>query len=139
MANAYKRENGIQPEVREILSVHAAAMSGDVLINAITAVVTPAPTSAAWSYTVEFELVDSLGRRHTWYNGDITAAASDDSSAGTASVSDSTPAVVDGFGSVDLEGDAQDWLNTEVATLTLDATILGYDLTDETWTATFTT
>jgi hypothetical protein len=135
---ALDQYTGIQPQTRGILNQMAAAMAGDIAINVITAVVTPAPTAAAWSYTVAFEIVDSNGQRHEWYNDTISAAASDDSTAGTASVSDATPSVVNGFGTVDLEGDAASWADTEVATLTLDATIMGYDLTDATWTATFT-
>lgn len=138
MAESYRNDTGIQPAVRDALNQIATAMAGDIEINVLTDVVTPAPTSDAWSYTVAFELVDSNGVRHEWYTGTITAAASDDSAAGTASVSDATPSVVNGFGTVDLEGDAASWADTEVATLTLDATIMGNDLTDATWTATFT-
>ena len=138
MANAYKRDNGIAPAVREALSNQAAAMSGDILVNILTVNVTPEPTSAVWAYDVEFELVDSLGRRHEWYNGNIVAAASDDSSAGTAAVDDASPAMVDGLGTVELSGAAQAWLDTEVATLTLNGTVLGKVMSDATFTVTFT-
>jgi hypothetical protein len=136
---AYDKDTGIQPATRDALNALAAGLSGDIVINVLTDVITPAPTSDVWSYTVAFELTDTAGNRLTWYNGDITAAASTDSSAGTAAVSDATPAGVNGVGSVDLSGDAAAWLNTEVATLTLDGTISGTALTEATWTATFTT
>jgi hypothetical protein len=136
---AYDKDTGIQPAVRDALNALAAGLSGDIVINILTDVVTPAPTASVWSYTVAFELTDTAGNRLTWYNGNLTAAASDNSSAGSASVSDATPAVVNGYGTVDLEGDAAAWLNTEVATLTIDGTISGTALTEKTWTATFTT
>ena len=138
MAEAYRNDTGIQPATREALSVLAAGLSGDIAINVLLDDVAPAPTAAAWSYDVPFELVDSLGRRHEWFNGDVTAVASDDSTAGTASVSDATPTMVDGFGTVTLSGDAAAWIATEAATLTLDLTINGQDLTDAVFTVTFT-
>lgn len=135
---AYDKDTGIQPATREALSVIAAGMSGDIVINTITAEPTPAPTSDVWSYTVGFELTDTAGNRHEWYNGDVTAAASDTSTAGTAAVDDGTPAVVNGYGTVVLSGDAADWLDTETAVLTLDGTIMGTALDAVTWTVTFT-
>jgi hypothetical protein len=136
--SAYERDNGIPPVIREALSVQGAAMSGDIAVNILTADVTPAPTAEAWSYEVSFELVDTAGRRHSWFNGDIAAAAADTSTAGTASVSDATPAVVNGVGTVTLSGDAEAWLDTETATLTLDGTVLGVTLTDAEFVVTFT-
>lgn len=129
---------GIQPQVRDEFALRDAAMSGDIAINIITDDVAPAPTAAAWEYVVAFEIVNAAGDRHTWFSADITAAAADTSTAGTASVSDTTPAVVNGYGTVTLSGDAADWLDTETATCTLDATILGKDLTDAVFTVTFT-
>jgi hypothetical protein len=125
-------------EERREFSIRDAAMSGDIAINILTSDVAPEPTSDAWSYTVKFEIVDSSGRVHDWFSGDIAAAAADTSVAGTASVSDATPAVVNGVGSVDLEGDAADWLDTEEATCTLNGTILGVTLGDKVFTVTFT-
>lgn len=128
----------LDPKTRRALEARDAAMSGDMIIDILTAVVTPAPTAAAWTYTVKFRIVDSSGKVHDWFSGDIAAAASDDSSAGTASVSDATPAVSKGYGEVDIEGDAETWADTEVATLTLNGSIMGKTLADKTWTATFT-
>lgn len=136
--SAYERDNGIPPVIREALSVQGAGMSGDIAINILTADVTPAPTGAAWSYEVAFELVDSAGRRHAWFEGDIDAAAADTSTAGTASVSDATPAMEGGAGTVTLSGDAATWADTETATLTLNGTVLGVTLADATFTVTFT-
>lgn len=131
---------GLKPQLREQLEVFASALNGDILIDIKTAEVTPSPTSSAWNYTVGFELVDSEGRLHNWINQDIAAAAGDTSTAGTASVGDATPAVVNGKGTVVLSGDAADWLDTETATLTLNGSIssLGVTLTDATWVVTFT-
>lgn len=136
--SAYEKENGIAPAVREALSTQAAGMSGDIAIEVLTAAPTPAPTAAAWEYDVAFQLVDTDGRCHAWFSGDLTAAASDSSTAGTASVSDATPAVVNGVGTVTLSGDAAAWLATETATLTLDGTVLGTALDAVTFVVTFT-
>jgi hypothetical protein len=132
------KETGIQPAVRKKLSNMAKAMSGDITIEILTANVTPVPTAEAWSYPVQFQLIDSAGVIHGWANQDLGAAASDDSTAGAASVSDATPAVVDGIGTVNLIGDEAAWLDTEVATLTMSGTVLGVTLTEKTFTVTFT-
>jgi hypothetical protein len=130
---------GVKPRLREYLAAQAAGMSGDIAINILTADVTPAPTTSAWDYIVKFEIVDSSGNVHSWFSGDITAAASDTSVAGTASVDDTTPPVVNGVGTVTLSGTAASWLNAETAQVDLDATILGVTVTTQTFTVTFTT
>jgi hypothetical protein len=129
---------GIQKEVRDEISIRDKAMSGDITIEILTADVAPAPTAAIWSYTVNFQLIDTNGNVHNWYNGDIVAAASDTSAAGTAAVDDTSPAVVNGVGSVVLSGDAAAWLDTETALCTLNGTVLGKTLANKVFTVTFT-
>lgn len=134
-----EKKIGIPPYIRDEIAIRDRAMSGDIAIEILTADVAPAPTSDVWSYTIKFQLVDSHGNVHNWYNGNIAAAAGDTSTAGTASVDDATPAVVDGVGTVVLQGDAQDWLNAETATCTLNGTVLGVSLANKVFTVTFTT
>lgn len=129
----------VHPVLRREFAVRDRAMSGDIVINILTADVTPAPTAAVWNYVIKFELVDSKGNVHNWYNGDIVATAGDTSAAGTASVDDGTPAVVNGIGTVTLSGDAAAWLNTETATCTLNGSVLGVTLGNKVFTVTFTT
>lgn len=135
---------GIQPQVRDYLEsqdtlnvVQAKFNAGDVVVEIATANVAPAPTSTAWDYDVVFALKTSGGDIIP-YTGDIAAAAANTSTAGTATVSDASPAVVDGEGTVTLSGDAANWLDTETATLTLTyTTMYGVDKTD-TFVVTFT-
>jgi hypothetical protein len=94
--------------------------------------------SSAWDYTIKFEIVNSGGSRHVWFDGDVTAGASDTSVAGTASVDDTSPSIVDGVGTVVLSGDAQNWLDTETATMTLSHTLNGNTVTADTFVVTFT-
>ena len=134
------KKTNVGIEERREFSIRDAALSGDLDLTIFTADVTPEPTSEAWSYTVKFGLVDSNGRIHDWYTGDITAAAADTSTAGTASVDDATPTIINGIGTVVLSGDAADWLDTEDATVTLDGSVatLGITLTQKVFTVTFT-
>lgn len=134
------RKVNVGIEERREFSIRDAAMSGDLDLTIFTADVTPAPTAAEWEYTVKFGLVDSNGRIHDWYTGDITAAVADTSTAGTASIDDATPSIVNGVGTVVLSGDAAAWLDTETATVTLDGSVstLGITLTQKVFTVTFT-
>lgn len=99
------------------------AMSGDIVLKVTPATATPAPTSAAWSQTVLVTLETADGERHTWYNGPITLAVADTSTAGTAAISPAAGAhyMTDGALSVTLSGAAAAWLNGETATLTATA------------------
>lgn len=128
---------GVQPEVAAFIRAQAKWNAEDIAIVVKRANVTPAPTAAVWSYVVPFEMQTAAGEIIP-YTGNIVAAAGDTSSAGTAAVSDSSPAMVLGVGSVTLSGDAAAWLDTETATLTLTyTTAYGNDKTD-TFVVTFT-
>lgn len=133
----------VDPKTRRQLVQMQKAMSGDMIITIDTAVVTPAPTAAVWSYTVVFRITDAIGKTHDWYSADFTAGIADDSTAGTAAIDDATPAVVNGEGTVVVSGDAAAWLDTEVATLSLSPTgsgtdIMGNTIAQKQWTVTFT-
>lgn len=114
-------------------------LADDVSVVVMPANVTPAPTSSAWSYTVPFEIRSARTGELLPINGTIGAAAGDTSTAGTASVSSATPTVFMGRGTVDLEGDAQAWLNSETATLTLTYTNLRGGTDTDQFLVTFTT
>ena len=114
--------NGLPPRDVELWRAQAELNAGAVSVVVDRANVTPAPTSAAWSYSVPFHIVGTASGLVVPYTGNIVAGAADTSSAGTASVDDSSPPVVMGSGTVKLQGDAQAWLNTETATLTLTMT-----------------
>lgn len=128
---------GLSPQERYLWTAQAKWNAEDIAIVVKIANVTPAPTAAIWSYTVPFEMQTAAGEVIP-YTGNIVAAASDTSTAGTAAVDDTSPAMVMGQGSVTLSGDAADWLDTETATLTLTyTTAYGNDKTD-TFVVTFT-
>jgi hypothetical protein len=133
-------KQGFQPQLREYLDGLSTLVVGQGLkFTILTADVAPAPTAAIWSYTVKFEIQDASGNGMEAFDGDVTAAAADTSTAGTASVDDTSPAVVNGVGTVVLSGDAADWLNTETATCTLTHTLNGNTVTSDVFTVTFTT
>ena len=134
----YDHKQGLSPQLRECLNQIAAGLSGDMKFNVLTADVTPAPTSAAWNYIIKFEITDSNGNRLEFFDGDVTATVGDTSTAGTASVDDATPAMINGLGTVVLSGDAQDWLDTETATVEFSKTLNGNTVTAATFTVTFT-
>jgi len=130
--------NGLPPRDVELWRAQAELNAGAVSVVVDRANVTPAPTAAAWSYSVPFHIVGTASGLVVPYTGNIVAGAGDTSSAGTASVDDSSPPVVMGSGTVKLQGDAQAWLNSEVATLTLTFTDAYGTAHTDTWTATFT-
>lgn len=129
--------SGLSPELREQLNAQAKFNAEDITIVIGRANVTPAPTAAVWSYAVPFTMETAAGEVIP-YTGNIVAAASNTSSAGTAAVSDTSPAMEMGYGTVTLSGDEAAWLDTETATLTLTyTTAYGNDKTD-TFVVTFT-
>lgn len=86
-------------------------VSGDLVLD-VTANETKAATAEAWTKTINIALKTAAGGLHKWYNGPITLAVTNTSSAGTASI---TPAagshnMTDGELSVVMAGDEADWL-----------------------------
>jgi hypothetical protein len=134
---------GLKPADRNQLALFAKAMAGDMVLVVTPATDTPAPTSAAWTQDFYIELQTAAGEVHTWFNKTVTSGVSvgDTSTAGTASISPAANNVfVDGVSKVTMSGDAQAWLNTETATLTVaQLVLLGYTLAQKTGVLTFTT
>lgn len=128
-----------QNDLRTYMDAMGDLLADDVSVVCMPANVTPAPTSAAWSYVVPFEIRSERTGTVLPINGTIGAGAGDTSTAGTASVSSATPKVYMGRGSVTLSGDAAAWLNTETATLTITYTNLRGGTDVDTFVTTFTT
>lgn len=127
-----------QLELREYMENVGDLLADDVSVVVMPANVAPAPTAAAWSYTVPFEIRSARTGNVLPINGTIGAGAGDTSTAGTASVSSATPTVFMGRGSVALAGDAAAWLDTETATLTLTWTNFRGGTDTDTFVVTFT-
>lgn len=130
---------GQNPELRDVIEGIADLFADDVSMVILPANITPAPTAAAWAYTVPFELRSARTGVILPINGTVAATVADTSTAGTATVSTATPAVRMGRGQVNLIGNAAAWLNTETATLTVTYTNLRGGTDVDTWVVTFTT
>lgn len=129
---------GIAPKARDIIEANADFAADNVTVVVGRANVTPAPTTAAWSYEVPFTLVGGTSGKVIPFTGTIGASVADTSTAGTAAIDDSTPSVVNGSGTVTISGDAEAWLATETATLTLTYTKTRTGTATDTFVVTFT-
>jgi len=127
---------GLSPQLKDSLNALGSGLSGDIIINILSADDTLPATSSAWTKVVKFQLEDSIGNVMDWFNGTIDALVGDTSTAGTASVDDATPAVVNGVGSIILSGDASAWLATETATIAFSGTLPTKTLATKTFTRT---
>ena len=89
-----------------------SAIDSDIKIALSPATTTRAATAAAFSRDVNVRLQTAAGAVHSWYNGTLAISAADTSSAGTISIKDSATEVtlVNGEGSVTLNGNAAAWL-----------------------------
>jgi len=134
---------GLSPGIRKQLALFAKALAGDMVMVVTPATKAPAPTAIAWTQDFYVELQTAAGEVHTWFNKSVATGHSvgDTSTAGTASLSPATTtAWVDGVAKITMAGDAQAWLNTETATLTVaQLVVLGYTLSAKTGVLTFTT
>ena len=131
-----ENKTGIKPKCRDEFAIRDQAMSGDIIIEILTADVNEAAAATGWTYAVKFQLTNAAGIVHNWYNGTIDAVAGDTSVLGTATISSATPNVVDGIGTVNLIGDAVAWVAAEDATATLSGTVLGVTLGAKVFTVT---
>lgn len=139
MPRTLQNMSGLSRREQELWKAQGDFNADSVVVVVERANVTPAPTSAAWSYTVPFTLRGEVSGYVIPYNGTIGAGIADDSTAGTASIDDATPTVTMGRGQVVVSGDAAAWLNTETATLTLTYTNLRGGTDTDTFVVTFTT
>jgi hypothetical protein len=127
------------------------ALSGDFVLKVTPATATPAPTAAAWTQAAVVTLETADGEVHEWYNGPVTLAIADTSTAGTASITPAAGAhnMTNGQLAVTIAGDAAAWLATETVTLTAsmadqdasgdtDKNLFGKAVADKTCVLTFT-
>ena len=128
---------GLSPRNVELWQAQAEFNSDNVLVVIDRPNVNPSATAAAWSYAVPFRLVGEISGNVIPFTGDIAATVADTSTAGTASVSDATPRVTMGSGTVTLSGNAAAWLATETATLTVTYTNLRGATDTDTFVVTF--
>ena len=130
---------GQNPELRSFIFGVGDILADDVSVVITRPNIAPAPTAAAWSYSVPFEIRSARTGDVLPINGVIGQAAGDTSTAGTAAVPAATTTVTMGRGTATITGDAQDWLNTETATLTLTYTNLRGGTDTDQFVITFTT
>lgn len=128
---------GIPPKQRDYNTGISKALGDDVAVVIERENVTQAPTGAAWSYVVPFHLETAAGETVP-FNGTIGAAAVSTTGDQTPTVSDSTPAVVNGRGTVTLIGPIATWADNDKTTLTLTYTDLQGTSKTDTFTVTFT-
>ena len=132
---------GVPPKQRLSQALRDKGMSGDLVFVVDPATATPEPTAEAWTQDIIITLETSAGQIHEWFNDTITTAiaATDDSTAGTASMESTTLAFVNGRATAQLKGDAEAWDDTETATATVSSqTVLGYTVGEKTCVVTFT-
>jgi hypothetical protein len=109
------------------------AMSGNMKLNISPATVNRTATTAAWSRTVTITLTDKDGNLLDFYSGDLSVSIADTSTAGTATITDTTPPMVNGVCKVVVSSAAAAWVAEETNTLTLaNQVIMGYTLTGAT-------
>lgn len=117
-----------------------SAMLGDISILVSPESIETTALNGTWKRTVEINFRDSKGRIHGWLSTTFPNAISvaDTSVAGTSSIT-STDLVVDrGKASVEISGDATDWLAGETDTLTVaNVEIMGNTITGGASTQTF--
>lgn len=131
---------GQNPEMRDYINAIGDLLADDVSVVVLPANPTPAPTSAAGSYTVPFEIRSARTGDILPINGTIGAAAGQSTSGGgTGAVSSATPAVRMGRGTVNLTHTTGTWANADTVTLTLTYTNIKSGTKTDTFVVTFTT
>lgn len=103
------------------IRVIGSAMMGDIAIEITPLTVDTPATSESWKRTVEITFKDSNDAIHGWLSTTFTGAVSigDTSVAGTASIASADLIVSKGRASIEIIGDATDWLAGETDTLTI--------------------
>lgn len=126
--------------------VNKKALDGAEIINdtadwaATVDDLTPAPTAASWTQDAVIVLKNAAGETMDWYNGPVTTAIADTSSAGTASITGGAGAktCVNGTVTVEIAGDTAAWLDGDTVTLSLTGTVSGVALSQTDVVITFT-
>ena len=99
------------------------ALCGDLVLVISPTTKTTAATSSAWTRTVTITLGTAAGEIHDWYNATVTGACSiaDTSTAGTATIPNTSLVFVEGVATKVITGSASAWLGAETDTLTVAA------------------
>jgi len=110
--------------VNDNFGLLAKALAGDVVIKLSQS--TAAPTAAecaaaAQVYDIGIRLETAAGELHSWYNGKVLLAITDDDSTGAASIDPAAGEIslVNGEGSVEVTMDKAVWTAGKKATLTV--------------------
>ena len=137
MSNILKKL-GIQPALRNELSVRDKAFSGDIVWVVTPSTVVVVPTEVDWTRTVVVELQTAAGEVHTWFSDEIASGNSiANTGDGTASIVSEILTIVNGRAEVVVSG-IDGWDNTDTDTYTVtEATILGYTVSAVTSKETF--
>ncbi|MBP2644374.1 MAG: hypothetical protein H6Q67_2261 [Firmicutes bacterium] len=116
---------------RDTLVSLIKALSGDMVLNVSPSTVSESAGSTGFTQAITVTLKTSGGEVCSWYNGPVTLAIADTSTAGTASISPAAGShdMTDGVLTVTLTGSAAAWVAADTATLTVSAAIFGYELT----------
>lgn len=132
---------GIQPELREYLSLMQDAMSGDIVIVIDPETVDRTITSSAWDRDVKISIQNAAGKVHKWMNlTEATILSVGDTGGGTAIIVATTITIVNGETTVVVSGDAATWADAETDTLTVATmNLLGYAIAGGTSVETFNT
>jgi hypothetical protein len=139
MSNILKKL-GIQPALRNELSVRDKAFSGDIVWVVTPSTVVVVPTEVDWTRTVVVELQTAAGEVHTWFSDEIASGNSiANTGDGTASIVSEILTIVNGRAEVVVSG-IEGWDNTNTDTYTVAvATILNTTVSAVTSVETFTT
>ncbi len=128
---------GLPPRDVDFWKAQAQFNSDKVLVVIDRANITVAANDT-WHYTVPFRLVGEVSGETIPFTGDVGAAVSLTTGSGpTPVVSDSTPAVVMGCGSVEVSHGDTGYQAGDVATLTITYTNLRGSTDTDTFTVTF--
>lgn len=127
----FKNEGVIVKNVAEAedttIRAIGSGMLGDITMEISPATIDKAATADAWKRSVNIELKDSNGNLHGWLSSTFAGVVSiaDTSIAGTASIASADLVVDKGRATVEVDGDAADWLAAETDTLTIgDLTVM---------------
>ena len=144
LAQPLGQDFSLKPAIRDMLTLFAKALSGDMVLVVVPATATPAPTSATWTQDFYVELQTAAGEVHSWFNkavGSGHGVGQSTSGGGTVSAAPATTTTfTNGIAKITMTGTTHVWSNGDTATLTVaQLVVLGYTLTQKTGVLTFTT
>jgi hypothetical protein len=138
MGNSISYLNGLTPRDKELWRAQSEFNADKVLLVIDRANITEAKNDT-WHYTIPFRLVGELSGLVIPYTGTVGAAVTLSTGSGpTPVVSDATPDVVFGSGSVEVNHGDTGYDTGDVCTLTITYTNLQGGTDTDTWTITFT-